>query len=54
MPLVEVVGSAASAAPEQIAAIGLNVGVTAAFIIMVFVLEVAPQPPAAAIALVTI
>ena len=51
---MEVVGNAASTAPEQIAGIGVKVGITAAFIVMVFVLEVAPQPPAAAIELVTV
>ena len=41
MPLVDVVGKAASAAPEQIAATGLNVGVTFTLTVIVNVVVVA-------------
>ena len=44
MPLVDVVGSAASAAPEQIAATGLNVGVMFGSTIIVNVVVVAHCP----------
>jgi len=41
MPLVDVVGSAASAAPEQIAATGVNVGVTFGLTVIASVVVVA-------------
>jgi hypothetical protein len=41
MPLSEVVGNAASAAPEQIAATGVNVGVTFGLTVIVNVVVVA-------------
>ena len=41
MPLVDVVGNEAKAPPEQIAATGLNVGVTFALTVMVNVVVVA-------------
>ena len=41
IPLVEVVGSAASVAPAQIGATALKVGVTAAFTVIVKVVVVA-------------
>ncbi len=45
MPLVEVVGKAESASPEQIAATELNVGVTMGFTVMVKVVVEAHCPP---------
>jgi len=44
MPLVDVVGSAAKAPPEQIAATGLKVGVTFALTVIVNVVVVAHWP----------
>jgi hypothetical protein len=44
IPLLDVVGKAASAAPEQIAATGVNVGVTFAFTVIVRVVVVAQSP----------
>jgi hypothetical protein len=44
IPLVEVVGKAASAAPEQMAATGLNVGVIFGLTVMVSVAVVAHCP----------
>ena len=41
MPLLEVVGSAASAAPEQIGVTGVKVGVTFALTVIVNVVVVA-------------
>ena len=41
MPLLEVVGSAANAAPEQIATTGVNVGVTFGLTVIVKVVVVA-------------
>jgi hypothetical protein len=40
--------------PEQMAGMGLKLGVTAAFIVVVFVPEAAAQPPPAAMPLVTV
>ena len=44
MPLIDVVGNGASAAPEQIAAIGLNVGVTLGLTVMVNIAVVVHCP----------
>ena len=44
IPLLDVVGNAASTAPEQIAATGVNVGVTFAFTVIVSVVFVAQRP----------
>ena len=44
IPLVDVVGKATSIAPEQIAATGVNVGVTFAFTVIVNVDVVAHWP----------
>jgi phage terminase large subunit len=44
MPFKEVVGNAVNVAPEQIAATGLNVGVTFGFTVMVNVVVVAHWP----------
>ena len=44
MPLLEVVGSGASASPEQIAATGVKVGVTGVLTVMVNVAVVAHSP----------
>jgi len=44
MPLLEVVGNADNAAPSQIAATGLNVGVTFGLTVMVIVAVVAQSP----------
>ena len=41
IPLFDVVGNAANTAPEQIAATGVNVGVTFAFTVIVSVVVVA-------------
>ena len=46
MPLLEVVGSGVSAAPEQIAATGVKVGVTFGFTVIVSVAVVAHCPAA--------
>ena len=44
IPLFDVVGKATSIAPEQIAATGVNVGVTFAFTVIVSVVVVAHWP----------
>ena len=44
MPLLEVVGNGDKAAPEQIAATGLNVGVIFGLTVMVRVVVVAHSP----------
>ena len=44
IPLLEVVGSADKLAPEQIAATGVNVGVTFELTVMTIVVEVAHCP----------
>ena len=44
IPLLDVVGSAASVAPEQIGATGVNVGVTLALTVIVSVAVVAHTP----------
>ena len=44
IPLLDVVGNAASTAPEQIAATAVNVGVTFAFTVIVNVVVVAHWP----------
>ena len=44
MPLLDVVGSGANTAPEQIAATGVNVGVTFGLTVMVNVVVVAQRP----------
>ena len=44
MPLFDVVGNAARAAPEQIAATGVKVGVTFGLTVMVRVVVVAHSP----------
>ena len=44
MPLLEVVGSVVSVAPEQIGATGVNVGVTLVLTVMVNVVVVAHCP----------
>ena len=44
MPFSDVVGNAAKAAPEQIAATGLKVGVTSGLTVMVNVAVVAHSP----------
>ena len=44
IPLLEVVGSAVSVAPEQIAATAVNVGVTFGLTVMVNVVVVAHKP----------
>ena len=44
IPLFDVVGKAASAAPEQIAATGVKVGITFAFTVIVSVVVVAHCP----------
>ena len=44
IPLFEVVGNAARAAPEQIAATGVKVGVTFGLTVMVSVVVVAHNP----------
>ena len=44
IPLLEVVGNAASIAPEQIAATGVKVGVTFALTVIVSVVIVAHWP----------
>ena len=44
IPLYDVVGNAASTAPEQIAATGVNVGVTFVFTVIVSVVVVAHWP----------
>ena len=46
MPLVEVVGKAVNASPEQIVATGLNVGVIKRLTVMVSVVVVAHCPAA--------
>ena len=46
MPLFDVVGKAASVAPEQIGATGVNVGVMFGLTVMVRVAVVAHCPPA--------
>ncbi len=45
IPLLEVVGNAESASPEQIVATELNVGVTIGFTVMVKVVDEAHCPP---------
>ncbi len=45
MPFVEVSGRAAKLAPEQMAATGVNVGVTGALTVMVRLAVVAHCPP---------
>ena len=49
IPLSEVVGNADKAAPEQIAATGLNVGVTIGLMVTEAVAVTPGQPPLAAI-----
>ena len=44
MPLLDVVGSAVSVAPEQIAATGVNTGVTFGSTVIVMVVVVAHKP----------
>jgi hypothetical protein len=44
IPLLDVVGNAASAAPEQIAATGVNVGVILGLTVIVRVVVVAQSP----------
>jgi len=44
MPLLDVVGSGANTAPEQIAATGVNVGVMFGLTVMVNVVVVAHRP----------
>ena len=44
IPLLDVVGNAASTAPEQIAATGVNVGVTFGVTVIVSVVVVAQRP----------
>ena len=44
IPLFDVVGNAANAAPEQIAATGVNVGVTFGLTVIVNVVVVAQSP----------
>jgi len=44
MPLFEVIGNGNRALPEQIAAIGVNIGVTLEFTVMVIVVDVAHCP----------
>jgi len=44
MPLLDVVGSAVSVAPEQIATTGVNVGVILGLTVMVNVVVVAHKP----------
>ena len=44
IPLLDVVGNAASTAPEQIAATGVNVGITFALTVIVSVVVVAHSP----------
>ena len=48
IPLLDVVGNAASTAPEQIAATGVKVGVTTASIVTDVVAVTPGQPPLAA------
>ena len=47
IPLVDVVGKAANAVPEQIAATGVNVGVTTALIVTDVVAVIMEQPATA-------
>jgi hypothetical protein len=53
MPFKEVVGNTDNAAPEQIAATGVKVGITFGLMVTEVVAVTAAQPPLAAIVYVT-